>query len=308
MSGEVDDEIEASRAPLLDHLVELRSRLIVCVIALFVAFIACFIFSTQAFTLLLHPFYVAAGLLAVRAQEAKGGPTDFLHQALAMITSTKNMFLVLAGMKDLPPVPGQVTKLVFTAPLEFFFTKVKLSGLGAVALSFPVLAQQIYAFVAPGLYKRERRAFLPFLVASPLLFVAGAAMVYFMIMPFLLWFSLSQQIVGAAGISVELLPKVSEYFDQVLALLLAFGLGFQLPVVLTLLGMAGMVNSKMLMAGWRYAVVAVVVAAAIITPPDPLSQILLSVPIIGLYFISVGCVWLIERRRKKEDDARDLAV
>jgi len=305
-----DDEIEASRAPLLEHLVELRTRLIRCMVAVFVAFILCFAFSTQAFTLLLHPFYVAAGLLAVRAQGAASGPApgDLTHQALAMLNETKNMFMVLAGMKDLPPVPGQVTKLVFTAPLEFFFTKVKLAGLGAVALSFPVLAQQIYAFVAPGLYKRERRAFLPFLVASPLLFVAGAAMVYFMIMPFLLWFSLSQQIVAVKGISVELLPKVSEYFDQVLTLLLAFGLGFQLPVILTLLGMAGLVNSKMLMSGWRFAVAGVVVVAAFITPPDPISQILLSVPVVGLYFASVGCVWLIERGRKKDDDARDLTV
>jgi sec-independent protein translocase protein TatC len=309
MSDAVDDEIEASRAPLMDHLVELRARLIRCVIALFVAFVICFAFSQQVFTLLIHPFYVAAGLLAIRAQEAKGAASgDFLHQAQNMLVSTKNMFLVLAGLKALPPAPGQVTSLIFTAPLEFFFTKVKLSVLGAVALSFPIWAQQVYAFVAPGLYKRERRAFLPFLVASPLLFLAGAAMVYFMIMPFLLWFSLSQQIVATAGISVQLLPKVSEYFDQVLTLLLAFGLGFQLPVILALLGMAGIVNSKMLLAGWRYAVVGIVIVAAIITPPDPISQLLLSLPIVGLYFASVGCVWLIERGRKKEDDARDIAA
>jgi sec-independent protein translocase protein TatC len=128
-------------------------------------------------------------------------------------------------------------------------------------------------------------------------------MVYFMILPFVLWFAASQQIVGVTGISVDLLPKVSEYFDLVTTLLLAFGLCFQLPVVLTLLGMAGLVNSKMLMSGWRYAVVGVVVVAAIITPPDPISQTLLSVPIIGLYFISVGCVRLIEFRRKRDDDA-----
>ncbi|MDB5499259.1 MAG: sec-independent protein secretion pathway component TatC [Phenylobacterium sp.] len=300
-----DDEIEASRAPLLDHLVELRSRLIVCVVALFVGFLICFVFSTQIFTLLLHPFNVASGLLAVRAQEAKSGGS---FDILGALNGAKNMFLVLTGLRDAPPVPGKVTQLVFTAPLEFFFTKVKLSALGAVALTFPVLAQQVYAFVAPGLYKRERRAFLPFLVASPVLFALGAAMVYFMILPFVLWFAASQQIVGVSGISVNLLPKVSEYFDLVTTLLLAFGLCFQLPVVLTLLGMAGLVNSKMLMSGWRYAVVAVVVVAAIITPPDPISQTLLSVPIIGLYFISVGCVWLIELRRKKEDDARDVTV
>jgi sec-independent protein translocase protein TatC len=306
VSGAPDeDEIEASRAPLLEHLVELRSRLIVCVVALFLGFLICFVFSTQIFTLLLHPFNVASGLLAVRAQEAKsGGAFDIL----GALNGAKNMFLVLTGLRDAPPTPGQVTKLVFTAPLEFFFTKVKLSALGAVALTFPVLAQQVYAFVAPGLYKRERRAFLPFLVASPVLFALGAAMVYFMILPFVLWFAASQQIVGVSGISVDLLPKVSEYFDLVTTLLLAFGLCFQLPVVLTLLGMAGLVNSKMLLSGWRYAVVAVVVVAAVITPPDPISQTLLSIPIIGLYFISVGCVWLIELRRKKEDDARGVTV
>ncbi|PZQ54878.1 MAG: twin-arginine translocase subunit TatC, partial [Phenylobacterium zucineum] len=177
----------------------------------------------------------------------------------------------------------------------------KLAGFGAVVLSFPVLAWQTYAFVAPGLYKRERKAFLPFLAAAPALFLAGAALVYFIILPFVLWFSLSQQIVGASGIQVQMLPKVSDYLSLVTTLLLAFGLCFQLPVVLTLLGLAGIVNSSMLWKGWRYAVFAVVVVAAVVTPPDPISQLLLATPIILLYFVSVGCVKLIELRRKKED-------
>jgi sec-independent protein translocase protein TatC len=191
---------------------------------------------------------------------------------------------------------------MFTAPLEFFFTKLKLAGFGAVVLSFPVLAWQVYAFVAPGLYKRERFAFLPFLLAAPALFTLGGALVYYIILPFVLWFSLSQQIMGA-GIAVELLPKVSDYLTLVTTLLLAFGLCFQLPVVLTLLGLAGIVNSEMLWKGWRYAVLGVVVVAAVVTPPDPISQLLLAVPIIALYFASVGCVKLIELRRKKEDAA-----
>ena len=287
MSYEHDEsEIEASRAPLLDHLVELRKRLIICVLAVVVGFAICFGFAGPIYEFLLHPFKMAAQMYAAtRAGGHSAGPFDLLF--------------VLIGLQEAPPASGDL-RLMFTAPLEFFFTKLKLAGFGAVVLTFPVLAWQVYAFVAPGLYKRERYAFLPFLVAAPVLFLMGAALVYFLILPFVLWFSLSQQIMGA-GITVELLPKVSDYLTLVTTLLLAFGLCFQLPVVLTLLGLAGIVNSAMLWKGWRYAVFAVVVVAAIVTPPDPISQLMLATPIILLYFVSIGCVKLIELRRKKDD-------
>jgi sec-independent protein translocase protein TatC len=283
-------EIEASRAPLLDHLVELRGRLIVCVAAIIAGFIVCFAFSPQIYTVLLHPFKTAAQMYAATGQDhASASPFNI------------DLMLVLMGLKEAPAASEEL-RLMFTAPLEFFFTKLKLAGFGAVILTFPVLAWQVYAFVAPGLYKRERHAFLPFLLAAPVLFSLGAALVYYVILPFVLWFSLSQQISGA-GVAVELLPKVSDYLTLVTTLLLAFGLCFQLPVVLTLLGLAGIVNSAMLMKGWRYAVFGVVVVAAIVTPPDPISQLLLATPIVGLYFVSIGCVRLIELRRRKDDEA-----
>ena len=282
-----ESEIEDSRAPLMDHLVELRRRLIICAIALAVGFALCFTFSREIYLILLHPFEVGAGLMAAQKEQGVGhGPFDLL--------------LILFGLRPAPHNIEQL-KLVFTAPLEFFFTKTKLAAFGAVVVTFPVLAWQLYRFVAPGLYRRERYAFLPFLIASPLLFGLGAALVYFVMLPFVLWFSLNQQIVDAGNVSVQLLPKVSDYLSLVTTLLLAFGLCFQLPVILALLGMAGIVNARMLRSGRRFAIVGVFAAAAVLTPPDPISMLSLALPICLLYEISIWCVVLIELRRKRED-------
>jgi sec-independent protein translocase protein TatC len=282
-----ESEIEASRAPLLDHLIELRQRLIVCAVALVVAFVGCFIFSRPLISFLLHPFQVAATLEAAQRAPGHKGSLDMLMTLLGRtLIQTGNL------------------KFISTAPLEVLFERVKLAGFGAIVLAFPVLAWQLYRFVAPGLYRRERNAFLPFLIASPVLFAMGGALVYFVMLPFVLWFSLNQQIMGGvSGISVELLPRLSDYMSLVTTLMLAFGLCFQLPVVLSLLGMTGLVTSSMLRSGWRYAVVGVFAVAAVVTPPDPISMLSLAVPICLLYFVSIWCVQIIEWRRKKEDAA-----
>lgn len=290
-----ESEIEASRAPLMDHLVELRGRLIVCIVALVISFFACFFISEQIYLLLLRPFVVAGAVLAEQkaTHQGEGQPFDLL--------------LTMLGLKALPhgaAIPK--LNLIYTGALEIFFARIKLAMYGAVAISFPVLAFQIYRFVAPGLYKRERMAFLPFLIASPVLFLAGAALVYYIMLPFVLWFSLNQQIISP-DIDVHLLPKVGEYLDLVAKLVLAFGLCFQLPVVLTLAGLSGLIEAKMLSSGRRYALLGIVVVSAIVTPPDMISPFLLAVPIYGLYEVSIWCVRLIELRRKRADDAEAAA-
>ena len=188
---------------------------------------------------------------------------------------------------------------MFTAPLEFFFTKLKLAGFGALMLTFPIIAWQLYRFVAPGLYRRERKAFLPFLLAAPLLFALGGAGLL-RHAAVRVWFSCRSRS-WRGNTSVQLLPKVSDYLSLWTTLLLALGLCFQLPVVVALMGLAGIVDSKALVSGRRYAIVGVVVVAAVVTPPDPISQLMLAVPLVLLYEVSIWCVRLIELRRRRED-------
>lgn len=253
---EGQDEIDASKAPLLDHLIELRERLIWALGAFVLMFFVCFSVAGHIYNVLVWPYMWASG--------------------------------------------NDHVKLIATHFLEQIMTQVKLAMFGAAFLSFPIVATQIYKFVAPGLYKSERRAFLPYLIATPILFVIGAMVVYFIAMPVLIRFSIGLTHTSGAGApEIELLPKVSEYLSLIMTLIFGFGIVFQLPVVLTLLARTGLVTSAALAHGRRYAIVGIFAAAALLTPPDALSMCIMALPTIGLYEASILAVRFVERQQAK---------
>jgi sec-independent protein translocase protein TatC len=256
LADPAEDSINDTPMPLLAHLVELRRRLMWSIAALFVAFLVCYHFSTDIYS--------------------------FLARPLADILESR---------------PGADRRLIYTALTEAFFTYLKVAFFGAAFIAFPVIASQIYLFVAPGLYRSEKRAFLPFLLATPVLFVMGASLAYYVIFPMAWRFFLSFETpTGGGGLPIELQAKVGEYLDLVMKLIFAFGIAFQLPVLLTLLSKVGIISSRGLKKQRRYAYVGMFVIAAILAPPDVITQCGLALPLIALYEVSIFCSKLVEKK------------
>ena len=254
-----EDDVESNKMPLIEHLIELRNRLLWSIGALVVGFVLCYLVAEEMYRFLVQP---------------------------------------LADLME--GQPGR--RMIYTALHEAFFTQLKVAFFGSVCLTFPIVAGQLWIFVAPGLYKQERRAFLPFLLATPVLFVMGAALVYYLIFPLAWQFFMSFETPASAGtLAIVMEPKVNEYLSLVMKLIFAFGLSFQLPVVLMLMARAGMVTSKGLAEKRKYAVVLTFATAALLTPPDVISQIGLGVPILLLYEISILGAKLVEKKRAERE-------
>jgi len=261
---QVDDEVEASRAPIMEHLIELRSRIIYVVAGMGVAFLVGLYFADTIFQFLARPYADAQ-------------------------------------------INGAEARMIFTGLMEKFVVNIKVALYFAFMLTFPLLAVQVWKFVAPGLYKHERGAFAPFLVATPILFTLGAALAYYVVIPWAWQFLLSFEEVSIEGtaIAIEAEAKVNEYLALVMRLIFAFGAAFLIPVAITLLGKAGIVSADFLRRQRRYMVVITFVAAAFLTPPDPVSQVALGIPILLLYELSIILVRLTEKRREAAEAASD---
>ena len=214
-----------------------------------------------------------------------------------------DIFNILIGPYEQAAGDSREIKLIYTAPQEFFFTKLKLALFGALFIAFPVVASQLYMFMAPGLYRNERQAFIPYLIATPILFGVGACLVYFLVMPLAMRFFISMEQIGDGQAQIELLASTREYLGLIMILIFAFGLVFQLPVVLTLLGRADLITSDTLKTKRKWAIVITFIVAAVLTPPDPITQIGLAVPTLLLYEVSIYAVRMVEKKRQAAEQA-----